>query len=327
MRKKERVRAALAGQAVDRVPMSFWGHDYLREWSPRGLADAMLEPFHRYDWDFMKVNPRATYYAEAWGNVYERSNNPSQGPRLKERVLSSADGLRHIGRISGVDGPFAEQLDALMLIHSGIEGGDFIQTVFSPLSVLGYLAGRDLDAVRRWLREEPGAVHAALDGIAQTLADYARQCLHAGASGMFFATTDWGTTDNLTPELYAEFGRPYDLQVLDAVEVAPFNVLHVCRAHNMLADLLDYPVAAFNWACNEEGNAGLAEIAGRGDKAVMGGVGQETIARKAATDVEREVKQAVASTAGVRLLLAPGCSISPQTPAANLEAAARSRTA
>ena len=44
VKKKERVRAALRGKAVDRVPTSFWGHDYLREWSPSGLAAAMVEP-------------------------------------------------------------------------------------------------------------------------------------------------------------------------------------------------------------------------------------------------------------------------------------------
>ena len=93
MQKKERVRAALAGQAVDRVPMSFWGHDYLREWTPRGLADAMLEPFFRHDWDYMKVNPRATYYAEAWGAKFEPSNDSTRGPRMVERVLTSPSDL------------------------------------------------------------------------------------------------------------------------------------------------------------------------------------------------------------------------------------------
>lgn len=31
MNKKERVDAALRGEAVDRVPASMWGHDYARE--------------------------------------------------------------------------------------------------------------------------------------------------------------------------------------------------------------------------------------------------------------------------------------------------------
>jgi uroporphyrinogen decarboxylase len=326
MQKKERVRAALAGEPVDRVPMSFWGHDYLREWSPRGLADAMLEPFFHYDWDYMKVNPRATYYSEAWGARYEPSNDSTRGPRLLERPLNSAEDLLRIGRISGVDGPFEEQLEALMLIRGEIGGADFIQTVFSPLSVLGYLAGRDLEMVRGWMMSHPQETHAALSAITETLSDYARECMYAGASGIFFATTDWGTTDNLSPEFYAEFGRPYDLEVLDAVEKAGFNVLHVCRAHNMLEDMLDYPVHAFHWSDREAGNASLAAVAARIPQAVMGGVALSTIADGSIQAVEQEVREAVESTAGKRVLLAAGCSVSPQTPPQNFEAAARARS-
>jgi uroporphyrinogen decarboxylase len=327
MNKKERVRAALAGHEVDRVPASFWGHDYLREWSPRGLADAMIEPFFRYDWDFMKVNPRATYYAEAWGARFEPSNDSMRGPRMTARVLNSEADLDKVSRVDGSKGPFAEQLHALDLIRADIGEADFIQTVFSPLSVVGYLAGRDLEAVRGWMSSGRGRVHAALKAIAETLADYAVRCLDAGASGIFFATTDWGTTDNLSPELYAEFGRPYDLEVLAAVRGADFNVLHVCRARNMLDSMLDYPVHAFNWADREPGNASLREVLQRTERAVMGGVAQSVIAEGSIEEVEAQVREAITSTGGRRLLIAPGCSVSPGTPVENLEAAARARMA
>lgn len=325
MQKKELVRAALAGRPVDRVPASFWGHDYLREWSPRGLADAMLEPFFRYDWDFMKVNPRATYYAEAWGARYEPSGDSGRGPRLVERVLDSVEDLNKVTRISGVDGPFSEQLEALMLIRNEIGGADFIQTVFSPLSVVGYLAGRDLEKVRGWMSSEPEAMHAALSVITDTLGDYVRECMYTGASGIFYATTDWATTDNLSPELYAEFGRPYDLQVLEAVRLLDFNVMHVCRANNMLEAFLDYPVQAFNWADREAGNPSLSEEMARTDKAVMGGVAQSTLPEASIEEVEAQVRDAVSTTGGRRLFVAPGCSVPPHTPTAHLEAAARAR--
>jgi len=52
--KKERVDAALRGEPVDRVPASMWGHDFEREWSAHGLAEAMVENFTRYDWDYLK---------------------------------------------------------------------------------------------------------------------------------------------------------------------------------------------------------------------------------------------------------------------------------
>ena len=65
----ERVRGALQGQALDRPPLSMWRHFYRQETSAQGLADAMLGFQRRFDWDFMKVNPRASYHAEDWGSA------------------------------------------------------------------------------------------------------------------------------------------------------------------------------------------------------------------------------------------------------------------
>src|SRR3972149_181483 len=63
----ERVRAALRGEEVDRLPVSMWRHFFTRETSASLLAEAMLGFQDRFDWDFMKVNPRASYHVEPWG--------------------------------------------------------------------------------------------------------------------------------------------------------------------------------------------------------------------------------------------------------------------
>jgi len=321
MNKRERVMAALAGQPVDRVPVSFWGHDFLREWSAQGLADAMLESFRRYDWDYMKVNPRATYYAEAWGCRYQPSGDAARGPETVDTVLKSAADLEKIKPVDVGQGPFAEQLEALRLIGRGLGGeAPFIQTVFSPLAVIGRIANSDLEVVRSHMREAPQTLHGALTAVSDTLAAYGRACLEAGASGIFFATVEWGTYDNATAEQYLEFGRPYDLRVLEAVQGAEMNVLHVCRPHNMFDLLADYPVHAINWAAGEPGNPSLKEGLARSERAVMGGVSVSTVAQGAPDRVAAEVRQALSETAGRRFLLAPSCSIPPETPEANLRA-------
>ncbi len=322
MTKRERVATALAGGEVDRAPVSFWGHDYLREWTPAGLAEATLERFHQYDWDFVKVNPRATYYAEAWGSRYRPSGDAAHGPVNVDYVLKTARDLDRMAPLDVQEGPFSEQLAALRLIGEGLAGkAPFIQTVFSPLAVVGRLANGDLGFVRRCMREEGEALHRALDAVAQTLAAYAKACLDAGADGIFFATVDWATYDVATAEQYAEFGRPYDLQVLSAVTEAEFNVLHVCRKHNMLASMLDYPVHAFNWAANETANPALGEVLEKSERAVMGGVAVRTVSEGTLEEVTAEVAEALAQTAGRRFLLSAGCSILPQGPEANLKAA------
>jgi uroporphyrinogen decarboxylase len=322
MNKRERVMAALKGREVDSVPVSFWGHDFLREWSAEGLAAAMLESVQTFDYDYLKVNPRATYYAEAWGCSYRPSGDPNLQPEVQDWVVREPSDLEGVRSVDGAGGPFREQLEALRLIAEGL-GGEvpFVQTVFSPLSVVGRMANIR-EGIRPWMTDAPAALHGALSAVTETLSSYARASVEAGADGIFFPTTDWGTYDACTAEEYETFGRPYDLRVLEAVKDAPMNILHVCRPNNMLERLLDYPAAAINWAVHAPGNASLADVLAKSEKAVMGGVDEHsTLLNGSPGEVRAQVREALAQTHGRRFLLAPGCSISPQTPPENVRAA------
>ena len=329
--KRERVLAALRGGDVDRVPVSAWGHDFLREWTAEGLAQATLEAYRRYDWDFIKVNPRATYYAEDWGCRFQPSGRADAPPQLLAAAVNSPADLRSLRPLDPSLGAYGEQLAALRLIRDGLAraggasasgGGEapFIQTVFSPLAVASRLAGSH-EPIRQYMEEAPQGLEAALTTIAETLAAYAGACLEAGADGIFFASVEWGSRNYITAEQYNRFGRSFDLRVLEAVQGASFNLLHVCRNNNMLTDLLDYPVHAFHWATSGIGNPSLADILGRTERAVMGGVSHDsTILSGRPEDVAAEARAAIEVTGGRRFLLVPGCSIAPQTPEANLRA-------
>lgn len=322
MTKRERVRAALMGDPVDRVPVSFWAHDYVREWTAEGTAAATLEFQRRFDWDFIKMNPRATYYAEAWGCRYRPSGTKTAGPVCEEWVLHTHEDLQRIRPVDSRGGPFGEQLEALRIVAEELRSETpCIQTVFSPLAVLGALANRDVARVREWMRFHPDAVEAALEAIAETLAGYTAACLEAGADGVFFATVEWGTSDHLTPDEFARFSRPYDLSVLQGARSGWFNVLHVCRRNNLLEAALDYPVDACSWSIHEEGNPPIVTVLRESDKAALGGIDQRTLLDGTPEQVRRQAEEALIATGGRRLLLGPGCSISPVTPERNLRAA------
>lgn len=319
MTKRERVRAALAGKPVDHVPASLWGHDFLREWTPEDLVAATLDAYRADDWDFVKFNPRATYFAEAWGNTYDWPDEQRQ-PRLLAAAIAGAGGLARIAPVDPRQGVFGDHLRALRSLVAQVgREADVLQTVFSPLAVVAQLCGSDA-AFREFAESDADAAHAAIAAATETLAAYARACIDAGADGIFFAPLAWASRDTCDDEFYREFGRPYDLKVLAAVRGAPFNVLHVCRNHNMLDGLLDYPVAAFNWADRGEGNPSLGDVKARTSKAVMGGIDQVRLHEMSVEDVRAQAVEALA--VGRSLFLTAGCAIKPATPAANRSAVA-----
>src|SRR5260370_5127160 len=82
---RDRVEAALAMGMADRPPVGAWGHTYHEEWSPDALAAITVERARRFGWDFVKFQPRASCFAEAFGSVYQPS-----GHRLRAPILVQA---------------------------------------------------------------------------------------------------------------------------------------------------------------------------------------------------------------------------------------------
>lgn len=333
MSKRERVTAALQGAAVDRVPVSAWRHFVPEERTAATLSDISLRFFHAFDWDWLKVNPRATYYAEAWGNQYDFDDYQGTQPRLLGGPLATPADLGRIQPVSPTAGVFGEHLEVLRLVKAGIGEAHFIQTVFSPLSVLSYMVvpatnltpeqtrEARYDGLRRLLTENPEGVHAALAAMAATLAGYAAACLEAGASGIFFALVRVAREGVLTREQYSTFGQPYDLQVLAAVQGAPFNLLHICGPQAYIDLVTDYPVHALNWATVGQQNPTLAEMQARTNLAVIGGVDEENVLMDGTPDaVIAQARASLQATSGSKVLLSPGCSIDMETPPANLHA-------
>jgi len=322
LNKKERVDAALQGNRVDRVPASMWGHDFEREWDPNLLAEAMVGNFTRYDWDYMKVNPRASYHVEGWGVKVRPSGEKYKAPIFESSPIKSSSDWKRIRPLEPDQGALGEQLRALQLInHSIAYDAYFVQTIFCPLGVAKYLAGNTNEPVLHTIREDRAAMHAALRVITETFVNYAIASLEQGASGIFYATNGWASESMLTADQYREFGEQYDLEFLDAIKSrSKFNILHNCGTRIYFDQLATYPVHAISWAATLEGNPDLQEGKLRSGKAVMGGISEKTILKTGEPEqVREEVERALELTGGVHFLLAPGCSIPPETPARNLQ--------
>lgn len=320
---RERVRAALALDEPDRPPAGWWGHTYRQEWSPGELAAVTVARQRTYGWDFVKLQPRACCFAQAFGCEYRPSPNGGAPPAQLRRAVDEPEDWSRLPAVDADAASLADQVEALRLVVEELGPSvPVIQTVFSPLTVAGYLLGEDKRGAAEELRRHPEQVSGALGQIAEVLADFAARSVAAGAAGIFYAISGYASADLLSRDEYERLALPHDRRVLAALPAdAWFDVLHLCgpRIHFDLALELGLPVVS--WSIHEPGNPPLADGRARSGRAVMGGIDHTgTMVRGSPTDVLAEATAAVAATGGAGLLLAPGCSVPPEAPDENLRA-------
>jgi uroporphyrinogen decarboxylase len=320
MTRRERVMAALRGDPVDRVPLSFWMHNFAAENTVKEFVAESVRLAREFDWDYLKPQSRAQCFAEAWGLQYRASGERAVPYTRTHAPCAGAADLRRLQPADPAAGALGEQLEALRQIRAAVGDTPIIWTVFSPLMVVPYLLPGGVDQALAIAREDPAALEAALAAIAQTLAAYTRLALAAGADGLFYAT-NVAQRDLLSEAECRRFQRAYDRPVLEAAAAAPFNVLHVCGAGVLFDEFVDYPVQAVSWA-QAEGNPSLADGRRRSGRAAMGGLPAKPLIATLTPDaVAARARAAVTDMDGRGLLLGPDCSINPDTPDALLHAA------
>src|SRR5207245_3445066 len=119
-------------------------------------------------WDFGKLQLRAITFAEACGSVYHPS-----GPRLRAPILIKP-AVPDLDSWASVDvtnrKALDDQVESIGMVVRDL-GPDVpvIQTVFSPITVGGYLVGKSQSRVVRELRAPSVVVNPALEKVAAAL--------------------------------------------------------------------------------------------------------------------------------------------------------------
>jgi len=318
---RKRVEAAIAMGVADRPPVGAWGHTYREEWSPPDLAAITVDRARRFGWDFVKFQPRASTFAEAFGSVYHPSGHSLRAPIMIKPAVPDLESWTSVEvRTPQV---FDDQVESLRAAVREL-GPDIpvIQTVFSPITVGGYLVGKSQSRVVRELRKHPEVVGPALEKIAEALVDFSRRSVEAGAAGIFYAISGYAGRKVMKEDVYRDLVLPYDLAVLNPLPgQAWFDVLHLCGSNLNFALARDLPAHAVSWSIHNQGNPSLREGREGAGRAVMGGLSQRsTLVYGPASKIEDEVRAAVEETGGRGLLVAPGCSVPPRVRDANLAA-------
>jgi uroporphyrinogen decarboxylase len=320
MTARERVLAALAGQDVDRPPVSLWQHFPERDQSAAALGESTRFWQGLLDLDFIKLMPPGDYATIDWGLTSEYRGAKGGTRDTTHYPIQSVEDWRSIKPVDVGAGFNAQMVAACGLVRD-ILGPDvpLLQTVFSPLTIANKLSA---GLVIEHLRSNPDLIHETLSVIRDVTVEVTKASIAAGASGVFFAS-QCATTDVMTREEYDAFGVPYDLPVLEAANGAgsEFTMIHIHGANTFFDLLAGYPGHAINWHDRRIGPDIPMALASAPDRAAVAGIDEHGIADMTPEDVRAQVRQAREATGDRRLLIGPGCVITVATPMENLQAA------
>ncbi len=289
MTKVERVRATLAGKPVDQPPFTIWYHFGNQHASPERTAQVHLEFFEAYDLDLLKVM-----------NDYDYPM-----PEGME-VMTTPDDLKRLAPLDVTRTPLGQQLKAIELISRSLKGEAlFVDTVFNAWNTVR----RNLvkEAMEPLMAKHPVALEAALQIVNGNLIQYSLASLERGAAGIFLSVP--ASAESITPEQYARFMRPFDLQLLKAIRgKGECHILHAHGEKLYLDQILDYPVHALSWA-DLNGGPSIAEARRRTPLTLMTGMDHIKFPYVSARAIRDQVKTARAQAGNTKFILAPGCSV------------------
>ncbi|MGH9427639.1 MAG: uroporphyrinogen decarboxylase family protein [Terriglobia bacterium] len=287
MNKVERVKAALRGERVDRVPFTCWHHFGLEKQPGEKHAEATIEFYRKFDVDLLKV----------------MSDFPYPAPEGLEKISRLEDWQR----LEPVKNPFPEQIKALRLINKELKGhAFFVETIFHSWNVAEKLSSKkDLTQLKE---NDPKLFKKVLRAISESQANHARLALDAGAAGIFLAVSaaDQFVTDS---QDYAKMGRESDLIILDSVkDKSLLNILHAHGKKPHWDMLVTYPVQVMNYSVHGTG-VGLTDARRRFTGTLMGGLNEEKIASQNTEALAGDLQAALLAMQKRRFILSPGCSV------------------
>ena len=331
MNREERIRAVLSGQQPDRIPVSVWMHLSDKDQDPRSLAEAMVGMNRKYDYDFIKMMPFGAYMVPDWGGKLDVFCDKYKEVEIADTALKTVEDFFAIEPLPAIYGTWGKTLQvAQWTLRLADKDTPCLQTIFSPASSLKKLSGGKMLEL---MLERPEAVHHALSVITETTINFVRANIDAGVAGFFFAN-QCATYDLLTDTLYAEFVKPYDMQVINAfLGRTWFNVHHVHGKNIMFDTASKYPLEALSWH-DRQTSPTLAEARAKCDKVFVGGLreGPAIVGSRLVYDsilcregmtaegVRAHIREAIDMVDGKGLIVGPGCVADPHASEAFLRA-------
>ena len=323
MSKYDLIEETFLGNLGEQIPLSLWKHHPVVDRTPEGLAQAEID-FHKlFDHDLMKISFFGHYPCIDFGCTAVYDGETSGSTTLTSAAINDVSGWETLEPLDVNSGELGNQIRAVELIQKYAHGVvPTMATVFDPAMVADKISDKNLT---KYADEHPEILKGALDIITDVMVDFARATIDAGADGIFLASQH-STQSSVTDAQYKEFVYPYDLKLITRLRgKAKFIVLHLhAREENeeiRFDKIAKTPgVDAINWE-DQSSALSLKQGKKRFRGATLGGIDHNGIFRTGSPEeAQKQVLDAMAEAGPDRLIIAPGCVITVDTPEENLVA-------
>lgn len=334
----QRLKAAVAGEHLDRPCAAFWGpHLNLEELNAHDLAYAMIANQEAYQWDFMKFDFSGMYFPEAFGQkmTFPEHDRIEAWINVEEWRINHAKDWLTLRPLQVKDSEvFQRNVEAVKRVCDHYQGDmPVLPTVFSPVSMAGeFVAGYfDQNKLVKMFDYDTKEVEYGLQVIEETLINLMEAYVEAGAAGFFIGLQN-GLNQKLGYERYMKYEFAGTARIVNAIKNKTwFNMAHICNGSNTPMDAeamkwnFDLPVTAFNYCDTWEHSLRFDEARKLTDKVLVGGImhmrqpldrrvmnglvvgndfsGSRSVVKQR---LRSRIDEAIAS-AGNKLVIAPGC--------------------
>lgn len=297
MNKIERVRAALAGEKVDRVPVGLWYH-YINNGDR--LVKPHLDFIEESKTDFLKIMCGFLYDLDV------RVEKPSDWRKVKPAKITSSFYQKQLDLIKRI----VDQLDGKCMI---------INTVFNPYHHATHATSEAM--VDSHLRTDPESVSVGLAAIAEIEKEFIQACLAEGIDGIYYSVQG-GEKDRFEESLFVDTVKKYDLEVINTFkDQGTFNALHLCGANMRLSHYAEYPLPVINWDVKAN-DITLKEGKELFKRTILGGINNRgPIVNGTHQEIQDEVYAVLDEVGSQGLILGADCTIPNDTPMSNIHAA------
>lgn len=306
--KAQRIFNTVQGKHVEKQAFTFWTHLPAYDLDPTKLALATYDFYRKYNIDLIKTMDNGMYPIEDYGCRIDYSEIVYGGAaKLVYTPIGKSADLSKIRRLK-IEDTFAlkRELVSLKQLVDLTKGEQvpILFTVFSPLTTLNKLTdGKAIHYIAKGLGTQ---VHHALGAICETTIDLVTEALQFGASGIFLAS-QMSRYEICSEEIYREYGRYYDVKILESVSPGYLRALHAHGTGIMYDLLKDYPCEIFNWHVGEtEPDLKTAALSG---KCLMAGLVRTDVTHSDLPALKKQICDSIDLFHGYKQIIAPGCVI------------------